>query len=248
MFTSQNRKWGVSSLIGAVFIMLIFISGYSLFMFNAKLLIGTIDDGSDLVISTWDGSSISYQTQLSSDLGVNNREGMDIEFNLFGDPEEFTGKVEIEGVSPLETWGDLTWNVDSSITASESFVTLQLFNYNAGSYPTSGDGYKSYTSTAANESAQVSITSGVSQYVSGGEVKIRLTSQYSDGFSQNVNKVQLDYSTRAVYVAADSNGRYIINLKSSTWSGETFKLRVLVGSVAAEKTVVQAHGGHKQSD
>jgi len=36
MFTSQNRKRGVGSLIGAVFILLIFISGYSLFMFNAK--------------------------------------------------------------------------------------------------------------------------------------------------------------------------------------------------------------------
>ncbi len=52
-----------------------------------------------------------------------------------------------------------------------------------------------------------------------------------------------DGEQNPVYVAVDINGMYIINLKSSTWNGETFKLRVHVGRVAAEKTKVQVPWG-----
>ena len=56
-------------------------------------------------------------------------------------------------------------------------------------------------------------------------------------------KAVFDGEQNPVYVAVDINGMYIINLKSSTWSGETFKLRVHVGRVAAEKTKVQVPWG-----
>jgi hypothetical protein len=55
--------------------------------------------------------------------------------------------------------------------------------------------------------------------------------------------VTFDGEPNPEYVFADSLGRYFITLKSSVWSGETFKLNVLVGSVAAEKTIVQAPWG-----
>ncbi len=61
-------------------------------------------------------------------------------------------------------------------------------------------------------------------------------------------KAVFDGEQNPVYVAVDINGMYIINLKSSTWRGETFKLRVLVGSVAVEKTIVQAPWGSNKSD
>ena len=487
---------------------------------NAKLLIGTLDDSNDLVLSTWDGSTISNQVELSNDIGLNNREIFDIQFNLFGDPEEFTCEVEFEGNSGLSTWSDIKWTVDSSVTAAETSVvyqlynfyldsyvtsgdgyieynssptpgtdelfnqtimsnpehyrnstgswklkvlaiknasspftlsldlheyepkeqhqisivefigssnadpwlslnweidsswnqgdvntTLQLFNYFTGDYSTSGDGYieytssstpdidelkkqiigtspwqyrdpygdwkirikgikktnnnlelsidktsydttggsfvaateftfmnvpmdslqglkcaivsdhnesmigvqaqiwnyvtdeyevfgqgyESYTAMSGNESVIIYISSGVNAHINNGEVKLRITSQFSNVFEQNINEVKLDYShvipmlpfdtwqtytinvldaateeprpyigltlfadgsavifngePNPEYVFADSSGRYVVDLKSSVWSGETFKLNVFVGSVAAEKTIIQAPWG-----
>jgi hypothetical protein len=142
---------------------------------------------------------------------------------------------------------------------------------------------------SGNESVTITVSSGVNAYISSGEVKMRITSQFSNVFTQNINKVSLDYShitptipfdTWQTYIIklidtdtgeprpfigltifadgstvmfdgepnpenvfADSSGRYFVALKSSVWSGETFKLHVFVGSVAAEKTVVQAPWG-----
>jgi len=63
-------------------------------------------------------------------------------------PSEFTAEVEFTGTSNTATWTQLVWTVDSCWTIANVNVTLQLYNYTSGSYPTSGDGYLSYTSSA----------------------------------------------------------------------------------------------------
>jgi hypothetical protein len=54
-------------------------------------------------------------------------------------------KVEIEftGTSDTNLWMNLTWTVNTCFTVDNVAATFQLYNYQAGEYPTSGDGYNS---------------------------------------------------------------------------------------------------------
>jgi hypothetical protein len=64
-------------------------------------------------------------------------------------PSEYTSEVEFTGSSNTESaWSQLVWTVDSAWTTGTVTVTLQLYNYTLGSYPTSGNGFISYTSSA----------------------------------------------------------------------------------------------------
>jgi hypothetical protein len=62
-------------------------------------------------------------------------------------PSEYTVEVEFTGTSDTQSWIQIVWTVDSQFTTSSVTTTLQLWNYQTGSYPTSGDGYLSYTSS-----------------------------------------------------------------------------------------------------
>ena len=61
-------------------------------------------------------------------------------------PSEYAVEVEFTGTSNTEDWTQLIWTVDSAWTISSVNVTLQLFNYTLGDYPTSENGYIAYTS------------------------------------------------------------------------------------------------------
>jgi len=63
-------------------------------------------------------------------------------------PSEFTSEVEFTGSSNTEVWHTLVWTVDSAWSTGSVTVTIQLYNYTAGAYPTSGNGYVSYTSSS----------------------------------------------------------------------------------------------------
>jgi len=63
-------------------------------------------------------------------------------------PSEYTSEVEFTGPSNTETWNQLVWTIDSSWTTASVTVTVQLYNYTGGGYPSSGNGYYSYTSSA----------------------------------------------------------------------------------------------------
>ena len=54
-------------------------------------------------------------------------------------------KVEVEfaGTSDTNFWTNLTWTVNTCLTADDVAATFQLYNYQAGEYPTSGNGYNS---------------------------------------------------------------------------------------------------------
>jgi hypothetical protein len=62
--------------------------------------------------------------------------------------DEYTAEVEFIGSSNTENWNQLNWTVNSAWTTSSVNVTLQLYNYTLGGYPTSGNGYITYTSNS----------------------------------------------------------------------------------------------------
>jgi len=63
-------------------------------------------------------------------------------------PSEFTSEVEFTGSSNIGNWDQLVWSLDSAWTAGSVSVTIQVYNYTLGGYPTSGNGFDSYTSSA----------------------------------------------------------------------------------------------------
>ena len=63
--------------------------------------------------------------------------------------DQYTVEVEFTGTSNIEEWFQLVWTVDSAWTAGLVDVTLQLYNYTLGNYPTGGNGYIAYTSNDA---------------------------------------------------------------------------------------------------
>jgi len=62
-------------------------------------------------------------------------------------PSEFTSEAEFTGSSNTQNWYQLIWSVDSAWNTSSVLVTIQVYNFTSGGYPTSGNGYNSYTSS-----------------------------------------------------------------------------------------------------
>jgi len=62
--------------------------------------------------------------------------------------DQYTVEVEFIGSSNTADWRQLVWKADSAWTLGSVDVTLQLYNYTLGGYPTNGNGYISYTSSS----------------------------------------------------------------------------------------------------
>jgi hypothetical protein len=62
--------------------------------------------------------------------------------------DEYTSEVEFTGVSNTGNWTELNWTTNTAWTAASVSVTIQVYNYTAGTYQTSGFGYTTYTSSA----------------------------------------------------------------------------------------------------
>jgi hypothetical protein len=71
-----------------------------------------------------------------------------------------TVEVEFSGTSNTQDWTQLEWTTDLSFTTPSVTTTLQLYNYNASQYPTSGDGYMTDTigQTDATKSQTITVT------------------------------------------------------------------------------------------
>jgi hypothetical protein len=98
----------------------------------------------------WDGTTFTVIGTNTISLGtttVITYECFEIEFQRFG-PRQFASEVELTGTSNTESWTELVWSIDSAWTIGSVTVTIQVYNYTLGAYPTSGNGYDSYTSSA----------------------------------------------------------------------------------------------------
>ena len=62
--------------------------------------------------------------------------------------DQSIAEVEFAGSSNTYSWKQLNWTIDSAWTIGSVNVTIQLYNYTLGNYPTSGNGYIVYTSSS----------------------------------------------------------------------------------------------------
>jgi len=117
---------------------------------DAKILGAMLNSNNDLGALKWDGTTFTVigDSTFTTDTTVTTYECFDLRFQVLGDPSEFTSEVEFTGSSNIQSWTQLVWSVDSAWTTASVTVTIQLYNYTGASYPSSGDGCISYTSSA----------------------------------------------------------------------------------------------------
>ncbi len=100
-------------------------------------------------------------------------------------------------------------------------VTVQIFNFTASAYPTSGQAYLAYTSSSTSgtdETKILTVTANPSSLVSSGQVKVKVTGSYGvSGFQQKTNLLQLDFVQSITY-------NYILQIKNSGVSAYNIRL------------------------
>jgi hypothetical protein len=149
---------------------------------------------------------------------------------------QYTTQVEFSGTSDTINWQQLTWAVDSAVTAGTASCTLQLFNANVGAYPSSGDGYLNTSLTTIDSMQTQAITINPTYYRNASTGwKLLVTSQNTTA-SQFDLKIDL-----ARFTALFTN--YALNLQEQWLNVNTSIVRqdlcIKTGDLGAEPLVVQ---------
>ena len=207
---------------------------------DVKILGAVLEDNVfDIGAIKWDGTTFTVigANTISSDTTVTTYECFDLKFQIFGDATQFTSEVEFTGSSNTYTWTQLVGTVDSAWTAANVTVTIQLYNYNTASYPTSGNGYISYTSSATpntDETKTQTITTNPQNFRDGsGSWKIKI---------KGVKATSTQFDLKADWVEYKA---YFSEYTVSTeflFSGITSPLEVLVFTVVSQYDVGSVSG------
>ncbi len=129
-------------------------------------------------------------------------------------------EAEFTGSSDIEDWNQLTWMIDSAWTTGSVDVTLQLYNFTLGGYPTSGDGYINYISSATadtDETQSQTITQNPTNFRNATghwKMKIRGVKTTDTSFDFKADWIELSPQNYQL----DMNGDFTIDL--STYSPE----------------------------
>jgi hypothetical protein len=115
---------------------------------------------------------------------------------------EETVEVEFAGTSNTEPWINLTWTVNGYFTTDGVTAIAQLYNYQIGEYPTSGDGYMT------NITNSQTITSNATHFrdADGGwKIKIRGVKAAATQFELNVDWIEFRVTLSDIYRLCISN-------------------------------------------
>ena len=96
-----------------------------------------------------------------------------------------------------ETPTQLNFTIVSQYILASVNVTIQVWNYSASAYATSGEACFTYTSNGTNETKLLSLNINPQYYISNGNAKIKITSfSATTQYKQEVNQVELGISTQ----------------------------------------------------
>ena len=168
----------------------------------------------DIGAIRWNGATFTIigTNTISSDTTVITYECFEIEFMNFGPPTEFTVEVEFTGTSNTESWTSLTWTIDSCFTTDGVTATLQLYNYNVGEYPNSGDGYMTDTIGTSDVTKTQTITTNPTYFRDGSEnwkLKVKGVKATSTQFDWRGDLVKIE--------VAWGVSAYKLNLRVTDW-------------------------------
>jgi len=119
-------------------------------------------------------------------------------------------EVEFTGTSDLGNWTALTWTIDSAWSEGNVTVTFQLFDYDLGAYPTSGDGFTSYNSSAtpyADETMDQTVTVNAARFRDGsGQWKIKATgtTTSSTQFDMEIDFMEIRFGSTTEFLLRNS--------------------------------------------
>ncbi|MGB9713631.1 MAG: hypothetical protein ACPLZC_01480 [Candidatus Bathyarchaeales archaeon] len=170
----------------------------------------------DLGAIKWDGTTLTVigSTMFSSDTATTTYECFEVGFMNFGPPTEFTAEAEFIGASNTELWNNLTWTVDLSCTTTDANATLQLYNYEAGAYPTGGDGYMANTIDTTDTMENQTIATSPTRFKdAAGEwkLKIKCVKATDTPFELKVDWIQYEATVLGTY-RLDINNDFVIDL------------------------------------
>jgi hypothetical protein len=173
---------------------------------DVKILGAVLDSNYNLGAISWNGTTFTVigEVTFTADTTTYSYECFELEFCYYGVSREFAVEVEFTGTSNTETWMQLAWTVDSSFTTGNVTVTLQLWDYQAGGYSTSGEGYITYTSgTTPNtdETRSQNITNPNRFIDASGnwKLKAKCVKSASEQFDWKVDLIELRFESQSDY-------------------------------------------------
>jgi len=163
-------------------------------------------------------------------------------------PSEYTSEVEFIGSSNTDAWTQLVWSVDSAWTSGSVSVTIQVYNYTLGGYPTSGNGYDSYTSNATannDETRTQTITTNPTHFRNATgywRIKVKGVKATSLSFDFKADFVVFTPATAGSF-QLDQNGTFTIDLSTYSLAYiQTVEIRLRYrGSDAGENWYLKAY-------
>jgi len=120
-------------------------------------------------------------------------------------PSEYTCEVEFTGKSDTQSWNRLTWTADSALTKGSANVTLQLYDYTLSSYPTIGEGYIFYTSSATastDETHNQTITTNPTDFrdaTGTWRIKVKCVKATPEHFDLKLDLIAFETTTSNIY-------------------------------------------------
>ena len=155
---------------------------------------------------------------------------------------EFTAGVEFTGQSNTPTpWNDLIWAIDSSATTSGVSVIFQLYNFQTGSYPSSGDGYMTDTiGTTDRLNTQTIAANPTSFRNSTGYWKLKFTAVKSTSTQFDMKIDIAQFTPEATNYAVDLEEQWV----NVNYTNPRQDLCIKTGSLGSENLMVDVwHGG-----
>jgi hypothetical protein len=119
-----------------------------------------------------------------------------------------TAEVEFAGTSNTQAWTQLEWASDLSLSTTDVATTLQLYDYDVGQYPISGDGYMADSIGQTDITKNQAITAAPTNFrdASGNwNVKVTGTKETPTQFELRIDWVEFKATTSDVYRLNVSN-------------------------------------------
>jgi len=163
-------------------------------------------------------------------------------------PSEYTSEVEFTGSSNTGTWTQLVWNIDSAWTTGSVAVTIQVYNYTLGVYPTSGNGYDSYVSSSTantDETRNQTITTNPDHFRDGSgnwKIKVKGVKTTTSQFDFEADWIEFKTNT-AGYYSLDMAGTFTIDISTYPLAYiQTVEIQIRYGSSdTGEKWYLKAY-------
>ncbi|MGB9853468.1 MAG: hypothetical protein ACPLRY_01470 [Candidatus Bathyarchaeales archaeon] len=154
-------------------------------------------------------------------------------------------EVEFTGTSDTNSWASITWTIDVCSATESVNATFQLFNYQSGHYPTSGNGYMTAIIGTPDTTVTQSITVNSTHFrddFGGWRLKVIGLKAAETPFDLNVDWIEFKVTSPSVY-RLDISNQFVIDLSTYPLSfidGVEVLIRYNV-SEASERWFIKAY-------